>query len=348
MKHLSIQANTRFLAHELTGVQRYTTEVLRRLSIPVREIHPENWPSEGIAGHLWEQFALPFLINDGLLWNPTCPGPVAARNQIVTVHDLTAIERPEWFDRKYALWHRALTPLALQRCRHIIAVSHYTATRIKDRYSIPDEKISVVHNGVDQRFSPSSENGIARMRQRLDLPDGPYVLSLSAIEPRKNIHRTLRVWDQIQEDLPEKIHLVLAGGAGRPTIFHNYSISSVPDNVYFTGYVDDDVLPDLYSGAEAFIYPSLYEGFGLPVLEAMACGTAIITSNTTSLPEVVGEAGIRVDPTSDQDLYEGLGRILGDADLREQYALKGKERAASFRWQDTADKTESILRQFSS
>lgn len=341
-----LQVNTRFLAHELTGVQRYTTEVLRRMNLSVRRVRPDQWPAEGVKGHLWEQFALPFLLNDGLLWNPTCPGPVAVRNQVVTVHDLTAIDRPEWFDTKYALWHRVLTPLALHRCRHIIAVSKYTSARIQDRYGISDEKISVIHNGVDPRFQPSPADKVAQMRQRLDLPEGPYVLSLSAIEPRKNIHRILRVWNRVQGSLPRPMHLVLAGGAGRPTIFHDYSIDDVPDNVHFTGYVDDELLPDLYSGADAFIYPSLYEGFGLPVVEAMACGTAVVTSNTTSLPEVAGDAAVRVDPTSDDDLYDGFIEVLTDTTARQQYEKKGQERAATFRWDKTAQKTENILRRF--
>lgn len=348
MKNVSsVQVNTRFLTHELTGVQRYTTEVLQRLNTPVDCFLPDRWPSEGIPGHIWEQTFLPFLLDDGLFWNPTCPGPVAVTNQVITVHDLTAVEHPEWFDWKYTSWHRALTPFVLRRCRHIISVSHYTKQRIQKRYGIPGEKISVIHNGVDERFAPADDEAVNEVRQELDISTGPYILSLSAIQPRKNIQRLLRVWGQAQKAVEGSATLVLAGGKGRSAVFRNFSLDRPPANVHFTGYVDDDLLPALYTGAKAFVYPSLYEGFGFPVLEAMACGTAVLTSDVTSLPEVAGEAAILVDPRSEEDIRDGLVKLLRDESLRSRLQKRGKERASSFSWEKSVRKTEDLFRRFS-
>jgi glycosyltransferase involved in cell wall biosynthesis len=342
-----IQVNTRFLAHELTGVQRYTTEILDRLEGEYERISPNQWPSGGIPGHLWEQFALPLKLSDRLFWNPTCPGPVVVANQVITVHDLTAIEHPEWFDWKYALWHRLLTPLALRRSRHIISVSHYTKQRIQQRYGIPEEKVTVIHNGVDRRFAPADDDAVNKVRHELDIPSGPYILSLSDIQPRKNIKRLLRVWEHTQSAVDGSVTLVLAGGMGRSTIFRNLSLDNPPANVHFTGYVDDDLLPALYTGADAFVYPSLYEGFGFPVLEAMACGTAVLTSDVTSLPEVAGEGAILVDPHSQEDIRDGLMRLLQNDPLRSRLQKKGKERAASFTWDKSVRKTEDLFRKLS-
>jgi glycosyltransferase involved in cell wall biosynthesis len=340
---LSIEVNTRFLEHKLTGVQRYTTEILNRFGDRIEVYAPEQWSSSGILGHIWEQFVLPFQLDGRLFWNPTCPGPVAVSNQVVTVHDLTAIEHPEWFDRKYALWNRVLTPLVLSRCRHIIAVSNYTKESIKHQYGISEKKITVIPNGVDSRFSPTEEAAIEKARSELGIPDGPYVLSLSALEPRKNLERLLQVWGCIKKSIESPPTLVLAGGAGRPTIFHNFSLGSPPQNVHFTGYVEDDLLPALYAGAEIFVYPSLYEGFGLPVLEAMACETPVVTSNRTSLPEVAGDAAHLVNPYRTESIAEGINRVLEDSDYRTELRRKGRERAKSFTWERTATETLNVL-----
>ena len=337
-----IQVNTRFLAHELTGVQRYTTEILDRLEGQYEPISPERWPSAGTLGHLWEQFVLPLRLDDRLFWNPTCPGPLAVSNQVITVHDLSALEHPEWFDWKYALWNRVLIPPLLHRVQHIVTVSDYTQTRIQDLFGVPRRKMTTIYNGVDGRFMPRPADEIAEMREALDLPAGPYVLSLSALQPRKNIQRLLRAWARIQEELQETT-LVLAGGAARPTIFQSFSLDRIPPNVIFTDYVADEWLPALYSGATAFAYPSLYEGFGLPVLEAMACGTPVVTSNQTSLPEVAGGGAHLVDPHSIESIAGGVKQVLEDCDYRDELRREGRERAKSFEWERTATETLRVL-----
>jgi glycosyltransferase involved in cell wall biosynthesis len=203
--------------------------------------------------------------------------------------------------------------------------------------------MTTIPNGVDARFSPPPASEIDRMRNALDLPDRPYLLSLSALQPRKNVQRLLHAWREMRPRLSEPVTLVLAGGAGRPTIFHGFSLDSIPDDVVFTEYVDDALLPALYGGAQAFVYPSLYEGFGLPVLEAMACGTPVVTSNVTSMPEIAGDAALLVSPFSVSSIADGLYAILTNTDLRDRLRERGRERAASFSWETTASETLALL-----
>lgn len=340
-----VQVNTRFLAHELTGVQRYTCELMARLGDRLDPVAPQPGLA-GIRGHLWEQFVLPFQVDERLFWNPTCPGPVFVSRQVITLHDLSVIDHPEWFDWKYTLWNRMLIPVVLRRARHVIAVSHATKQRAEALYGVPSEKVSVVYNGVDRRFAPQSPTQIERVRTAVGIPAGPYVLSLSALEPRKNLERLLAAWRGCRDAVPDPPTLVLAGGAGRPTIFHNFSLDDVPEHVHFTGYVDDDHLPGLYSGAQAFVYPSVYEGFGLPLLEAMSCGTAVATSNVTSMPEVAGEAALLFDPYDVGSIEAQLRRLLADETLRADLEERGRSQAAKFRWDRTSEETWDVLRRF--
>jgi glycosyltransferase involved in cell wall biosynthesis len=345
-----VQVNTRYLAHKRTGVQRYTEEILSRIGELFEPISPSSNTS-GILGHLWEQIVLPFRVGNRLFWNPTCPGPVAVPNQVVTVHDLTVIEHPEWFGRKYALWNRLLIPLVLQRAQHVITVSRYTKNRVQDCYGLPKRDITVVHNGVDDRFRPVSDGRVQEVRDALDLPSDPYVLSLSAHEPRKNLGRLIAAWKHMLdrtafESMPFENPpcLVLAGSTAQSDVFQDFSLGEIPSDVILPGYIPDEFLPALYRGAEAFVYPSLYEGFGLPALEAMACGTPVLTSNTTSIPEVTGSAAVLVDPTSVEAIACGLQRLLTDPNLRTRLEKAGIERAQLFTWERTASETWAVLK----
>lgn len=301
-----------------------------------------NGKASGAIGHLWEQVVLPFRVKGALLWNPTCTGPLAVSDQVITVHDLSTLDHPEWFDWKYALWHRLIVPILLRRVRRIIAISAFTKRRILSHGDIPSERITVVYNGVDQRFRPCAEKEVMHVREALGIGEGPYVLSLSALHPRKNMARLLQAWELAAEQIPE-VHFVLAGGAGRENVFGQFSLGAVPARVHLTGYVEDQHLPALYSGAEAFIYPSLYEGFGLPVLEAMACGTPVITSDVTSLPEVAGDAALLLNPFDVEAMAEEIVRVMEDDALRRQLRKKGLERARRFTWERTAEETWQVL-----
>jgi glycosyltransferase involved in cell wall biosynthesis len=287
--------NTRCLGTNLTGVQRYTLEILKRLSLAHLELSPHYF-SRGFAGHLWEQGVLPLkLRRDQLLWSPSNCGPLALRNQVVTMHDIAPIDHPEWFTKRFALWYQMLIPRLVYRVRHIITVSEFTKNRLINALQVPAEKITVIYNGVDSRFCPLPVEMASQSLEAMKLPSSRYVLSLCSIGQRKNIVRLLKAWEQI-EGRYKDIWLVIAGAEGSELVFEKVLHKQLPPRVHFTGHVPEEHLAALYTGAIVYVYVSLYEGFGLPPLEAMATGCPVIVSKTTALPEVCKEAAYYVAP----------------------------------------------------
>jgi len=322
-------------------VQRYTLELLARMNdfgtiCPTRPIH-------GMKGHLWEQTVLPARLSGSLLWSPANSGPLAVTRQVLTIHDMTFFDHPEWMGRKFGQWYRFLTPRLASRVQHIITVSEFTKQRILAHCPVASEKVSVVHNGVSATFRPMDKESIRAVQLQLQLPSSRYVLALGSVEPRKNVFRLLKAWAEVQSSLPDDIWLVIAGGKGSKRIFGESATFELPPRVHVTGHVPDDALPALYSGALCSAYVSMYEGFGLPVLEAMASGTPTLTSTTTSLPEVGGEAVLTVDPNSVEGIGRGLKTLLENAELRAQLRSCGIERSAQFSWDRAAKATWDIL-----
>lgn len=359
-----ILVNGRFVTQRCTGVQRYAFEVTRRLPGSIRVVAPRQVTSGyellssftvvdplgrfaqgGGSGHLWEQLALPRWLSRGdVLWSPCGTGPLTVQNQIVTIHDVAYLEHPEWFNRWFARWYRFLVPRLVHKVWRIIAVSEFTKVRLVEMTRVSPEKIVVIPNGVDVRFQPKAPEEVARTRDALGIPSSNYVLCLGSLEPRKNLHRLLKAWGNIYHKLPNDVWLVLAGAKGKALVFQNISFDKLPPRVYLTGYVPDEYLPALYSGALAFVYVSLYEGFGLPPLEAMACGTPVVTSNITSLPEVVGNAAILVNPYHVKNIADGIYELIRNDALREELKSKGLERAKQFTWDRTAALTWEVLK----
>jgi glycosyltransferase involved in cell wall biosynthesis len=328
--------NGRYLVQRLTGVQRYAREIVSRWdSIPILK---PTVGGTGAAGHLWEQFRLPTLVR-GLLWSPSTTGPLAVRNQVVTIHDTAFIDHADCYTRAFANWYQWLVPRLARRVRRIITVSEFSKSRIVDYCRVPPEKVTVILSGVGPQFQPQSEEQILHARTILNLPQR-YALCVCSLEPRKNLRRLLEAWNEMP-DRPDDLYLVLAGAKGK--IFESIGLESAPANVQLVGYVGDDLLPALYSGAEFFAFPSLYEGFGLPLLEAMACGTPVLCSNLTSLPEVAGDAALLVDPLDTSSIAAGLQQLATDASLRQQLRERGVVRAKSFNWDRTARQTWDLL-----
>jgi glycosyltransferase involved in cell wall biosynthesis len=280
----------------LRGVQRYAAEVQRRLADRVSIVAPGK-PMHGVKGHLWEQIALPRIVGKGLLWSPANTGPLSVANQVLTIHDIGSVEHPEWYNSVFASWYRCFTPELIKRVRRVITISSFSRERLQAFVNIDKSKVVVIPLGVDERFRPRNPDEIARMRTALGIPSPHYVLSLGALEPRKNLRRLLMAWSSCVARLPEEIWLVLAGARAPSNVFRAFELGEIPRRVHFAGFVTDDSLPALYSGALALAYVSIYEGFGLPVLEAMASGTVPIVADNTSLPEVVGYAGVRIHIT---------------------------------------------------
>lgn len=282
-----------------------------------------------------------------LLWSPVHSGPITIRKQVVTVHDLVPLDNPEWLTPGFVAWYRFMLPKLLKKSRHLIAISEFTKSRIIQRLHIPPEKISVVYNGVEQRFTPHAEETSSKVRETLGLPSGHYVLALGSLEPRKNISRLLQAWAQILPDIPQKTWLVIAGGAGQTSVFRSVDYSQSPERVIWAGHVPDEDLPGLYAGALLFVYPSMYEGFGLPALESMACGCPVICSNTGALPEVCGDAAMFINPLSSHELARALRQLITSRSSQEQLKLSGIQQSKKFYWQKTAQQTLNILKNFS-
>ena len=337
-----IALNARFYAHRPTGMQRYAIELSQRFPQYLDPVRPVD-ALRGPAGHLWEQLYLPSAVRGRLLWSPNNTGPLAVPRQVCTIHDLIPLDHPEWFNRRFAAWYAWLLPRLAKRVQHIIAISEFTRMRVMDLLRVPGSKVTVIPNGVDSKFYRRTPDEIDEARRALGIGAARYVLCVGSLEPRKNLRGLFNAWRVAQTSIDDDIQLVVAGARGSARVFAASSIDEIPPRVHFTGYVSDEHLPALYSGAMAMIYPSLYEGFGLPPLEAMACGTPVVTSNNSSLPEVVGRAAILVDATDDASIAHGIVRILRDELLREELSAIGLERAAQFHWDSTAQQTLDVL-----
>lgn len=338
----SIALNARFFSHKPTGMQRYGIEMANRLSDVLDVVRP-SVPMKGAKGHLWEQMYLPTATRHRLLWSPNNTGPLAVARQLCTIHDIIPVDHPEWFNARFAQWYEWLLPKLVNRVEHMIAVSQFTKDRVVERFGVRPEKISVVWNGVDATFYPRSTAEIAAMRQSAGLPEGRYVLSLGSLEPRKNLARLLVAWRKLAEEIDPDIQLVVAGAKGASQVFAQADLGPIPARVHFAGYIPQEQLPMLYSGAMALVYPSLYEGFGLPPLEAMACGCPVVTSSTTSLPEVAGTASILVDPRDTDAIANGMWKLLSSKTLRHDLSRRGQHHARSLTWDRSAAATRKIL-----
>ena len=265
---------------------------------------------------------------------------------IITVHDLiryfdmdgeeTFIRSPNRRDRHYL----NLDFEGIRKAMRIIAVSQSTKDDLMHYLDIPDERISVVYEGIDHRvFRPVSQR----------IYNHPYILFVSTEHPRKNFTTLLKAFSQLKsESRFKELKLVKVGNAGgQETDFRSQTMGVVEslnlsNEVIFTDFVPEADLPTYYSGAEVFVLPSLYEGFGFPVLEAMACACPVITSNNSSLPEVVGEAGIMVDPQNTNNLAQAMSKVLTDSKLRDNMIRKGLEQAKRFSWEKAAEQTLEV------
>jgi glycosyltransferase involved in cell wall biosynthesis len=339
---MSILLNVRSQASNLTGVQRYVQEMRDQLGDHVRTIAPSRHLG-GIAGHLWEQSILPTRVGKHVLWSPANTGPLTIANQVVTIHDVATLDHPEWFTAKFGNWYRWLMPRLVKTVRRIITVSQFTKLRLIELTRVDESKIVVIPNGVNKRFVPRSGEEIAHVREILGIPTSRYVLSLGSLEPRKNLARLLDAWSTCYSHLDDDITLVVAGEPGGRRIFRDNGISSIPPRVHFTGFVSEQSLPALYSGAIVLVYPSVYEGFGLPVAEAMASGVVPIVSDCSSLPEVVGNAGIKVNPFDVEELAYGLVTICRNHSLRADLREKALRLSMRFRWESAARASMDVL-----
>jgi glycosyltransferase involved in cell wall biosynthesis len=317
------------------GVERVTIEMSTRLPRLAPGRYAVLKPPTALAyraGHLWEQAVLPAAARRAsLIYCPANLAPVASRRNVVVIHDLAALSHPEWYSRLYASYQRRMMPLVARRARRLIAPSEFSRAELVDGLGIDPQRISIVPGGVDRRFSPSVDPEPARHRLRLR---SPYVLVVGTRIARKNVAALAVAGRRLRE---LGIELVSAGSS------RAYMRPGEAPPLRTLGYVEDALLPGLYAGALALAMPSLHEGFGLPVLEAMASGVPVVAANRAALPETCGGAGLLVEPGEPEAVADAVIRAATDEDTRGALVAAGLERAAQFSWDRSALLTDEAI-----
>ncbi|CAM4110596.1 Glycosyltransferase involved in cell wall bisynthesis [Pedobacter westerhofensis] len=350
------------MTQKLTGVQRFAFEMVKglldiykgeiKILIPPRDIDSSydvaDWPIKVIGkltNTLWEQIDLPlFLIknNKPLLISLVNTAPCFYKRQIVSILDMTTFVNPAWFSFKFAHYYKLVVPLIAKNSLKIITISEHSKSDIIKFINIPSEKVEVLHCAVSDKFinKPNMEIAQKDFFNKKGLTVGQYILGVSSLDPRKNFQSLIEAFLTINTRLP----LVIVGSKGKAFADNNLkSLISDHDNIVFTGYVEDSELIQLYQSATCFVYPSLYEGFGMPPLEAMACGCPTIVSNTSSLPEVCGDASLYVNPTDIKGIKETIELAISDDPLRKSLTEKGDRRYKKFSWESSCYKLNDII-----
>lgn len=273
--------------------------------------------------------------------------PALSRPAVLTVHDLIFERFPQHHTRTNRAFLRVAMPLFVGRADAIIAVSQHTRRDLVELYRTPPEKVHVIYQGIDARFRPADATEIQRVGQAYAI-ERPYLLMLGTLEPRKNHAVAFQALARLKA-AGHPHRLVVAGGQGWlfADVQQQVEALGLAGDVIFTGRVAEADLPGLYSGAACLLMPSLYEGFGFPVLEAMACGTPVVCSSASSLPEAAGDAALLVEPTDAEALAAAVARVLGDPALAEQMRADGLAQAGLFRWERTAAETVAVYQNFS-
>jgi len=367
----SIAVDLRALVPTATGIGVYTRSLL--LELAARGTYRGNYRYVGLAhrppreeaalaaagiatevapaplGVIWQQLALPRRLRRGdldLLWSPLltlplrCPVPA-----VVTVHDLTTLLMPETHSLKVKWSILPFLRASMERAERVVTISESSARDIAFHFPQCAAKVRVVYPGIDAEFRPGSWGEIDDFRQEMGAPEG-YVLSTGTLEPRKNIGAVLDAWEALHDDDPRTPPLFLVGPYGWASKHLVQRIEKLrPQGVRALGHVDRSLLVRLFQSARLFVYPSLYEGFGLPPAEALACGIPTIVSNTSSLPEVVGTAGVQVDPRDPGELAAAMRDLLASPARIEELRGRGLEQAARFRWETAAAQMEEVFRE---
>jgi glycosyltransferase involved in cell wall biosynthesis len=260
--------------------------------------------------------------------------PKRGKKNIISIYDLTFKLFPELCSEDTVRFYNQYLPLALKNIDLLIVCSQSTKNDFIEYFNFPHTKIQVVHGAVDKRFYPVDKGKIELIKKKYNIQK-PYLLFASTIEPRKNIKRLLNAFSLLNKSEP---NLVLVGSKGwlKEDLMQLIIDYKIQNKVHYLKYVSHEDLPALYSGALMFLYPSLYEGFGLPLLEAMACGTPVISSNISSIPEVVRDAGLLINPNNTEEIAEAIKTLLNNTSLREKYRKQGIEQAKTFTWEKSA------------
>jgi glycosyltransferase involved in cell wall biosynthesis len=264
--------------------------------------------------------------------------------KVITLHDLIPYIMPETVDRPHLDYTLKNTPYILEEASHIITVSDYSKSDIQKYFGVDDDKITVTHLAADPIFKPLDRDNAKRVIFNKYGVDKKYILYLGGFSQRKNIARLIKAFKKVILEKEEVINLLILGEHSRSykSLWKLTEELELCDYVKFLNFVPTADLPYFYNGAEVFVYPSLYEGFGLPPLEAMQCGTPVVTSMVSSIPEIVGDACLLANPYSVESISDSILKLLSDTDEWHRYSLKGIEKSKEYSWEKTAAKTQEV------
>lgn len=341
-----IVVNARFLTQNTTGIQRFATEITRELltlrsdvvlaaprsTIDLAGLDPAALQRVGrLTGHAWEQVELPLFARRqrALLLGLASTGPVWYRPQVSTHHDITYVRHPESFGRRFRALYGVIVPRVIAHSAHLLTVSSFSRDEIARHFGAAPESFTVVANAADARFRPDAEAA-----------SGRYLLAVSSPNAHKNFARMIEAFQRLSRTHPD-VELRVVGRQARSFSRQDYDGGTA--RVRFLGRVDDDGLAALYRGARAFVFPSLYEGFGIPPLEAQQCGCPVIAARAASMPEVLGDSALFVDPYDVDDIARAMSAVLDDPRVRDRLVAEGRRNAARFSWRASAERVSRVL-----
>ncbi|KAA3617965.1 MAG: glycosyltransferase family 1 protein [Calditrichaeota bacterium] len=361
---MNIAIDARCLEGNKTGVGRYLGNIIQNFPNSEKDTNLQlyctvdfsltadvNLQKKIVKGHplLWKQFLVPLhqlIDKPDVFFVPSYSTPIFNPiPTVVTIHDLIFTKFPEWTDRKQRWRFKNIVTRSAKYASKIIAVSESTRKDIINLTDVKSEKVEVVYEGIDSKFEVLSKSRAIKLIKNLDI-QSDFILYVGSMHPRRNLHRLLHAFKGILHKGMNNYKLMLCG-------LNLYTKSDVnnwidelglKDYVRILGYVTEEELLGLYNMATVFVYPSLYEGFGLPILESMACGTPVLTSNVSAIPEVAADAALLVDPYSIDELSSGLQSLLKSEKLRKEFIERGHARKQLFSWENTAKQTSEILK----
>ncbi len=354
-----IVINGRFLSQPTTGVQRYAREIVSALNdscqarpelrekyhfeiltpsgTQERSIAP-NIPPRAVgklSGHLWEQIELPRYADGDLIFNFANTAPIGVRHQIVTIHDASVFGAPLGYSLTFRLWYRHLHRALCKRVNHVVTDSIFSQSELERHCGLPQTRSTVIALGAEHILREPADQSIL---SRSGLAGKKFVLCAGSLNPNKNLASLVRTAHQLES---LQIPLAVAGG-GNERVFRD-STFKLPTNMRFLGYVTDSELRALYESAVCFVFPSLYEGFGLPPLEAMACECPVVCSSAASLPEVCGSAALWCDPCQPNHISDSVLSVVNDERLAADLSARGRTRAKQFTWAKAAQKWLDLI-----